>query len=270
VTHLLGYQFHDGWNPIDFLFDDGLSFVVAFGAACIMGRIERRRMADYGLPLQGAFGPLFWEGLVWGFMGSAVMVVLLWMLGAASFHGWALHGRELARSAALWGVAMIALGFGEEFIYRGYSLFTLSTGVGFWPAAIGLSALFGGLHYFLKPMESWRDPVSVGLYGLLWCLMLRRTGSLWFAIAFHAISDYADFILFAQPNTGNQGVPVADHLLNITYHGPDWLTGGPCGTEASLLVFPILAAYFFLFHLRFREAKFPRAGAPALTSAPSQ
>jgi hypothetical protein len=32
--------------------------------------------------------------------------------------------------------------------------------------------------------------------------------------------------------------------MNVTYHGPDWLTGGPRGTEASALVFPILALLF--------------------------
>jgi membrane protease YdiL (CAAX protease family) len=260
ITHWFGYHYHEGWNRIDFLLDDAPSFLVTFAAAWVMSRIEKRRVSDYGLGRQGAFGARFWEGLLWGFMGSAVMVVLLWLAGAATFHGFNLHGRELLWSAAIWGLAMLGLGFGEEFIYRGYSLFTISTGIGFWPAAIALSALFGGLHYFLKPMESWRDPVSVGLYGLLWCLTLRRTGSLWFGIGFHAISDYSDVVLFGQPNTGNFGQPLTDRLLDIRYHGPDWLTGGPCGSEASLLVFPILAAYFVLLNWRFREARFPRAG----------
>ena len=109
--------------------------------------------------------------------------------------------------------------------------------MGFWLAALVLAALFGASHYFLKPMESWRDGVSVALYGLFWALTLRRTGSLWFAVGFHAMSDYADMIIFAEPNTGNHGQPLGGHLLNVTFHGPDWLTGGPCGTEASAFVF---------------------------------
>ena len=57
-----------------------------------------------------------------------------------------------------------------------------------------LSAIFGAVHYFFKPMENWMDDLSVGLLGLLWCftLTLQRTGSLWFAIGFHAMSDCAD------------------------------------------------------------------------------
>jgi len=77
----------------------------------------------------------------------------------------------------------------------------------------------------------------VALYGVFWCLTLRRTGSLWFAVGFHAASDYADMIVFAEPNSGNDGKPLVGHLLDIRFHGPDWLTGGPRGTEASLLVF---------------------------------
>jgi hypothetical protein len=84
------------------------------------------------------------------------------------------------------------------------------------------------------------DGLSVGLFGLLWCFTLRRTGTLWFAVGFHAMSDYAYMVLFAQPNTGNNGRSLTGHLLNVSYHGPDWLTGGPRGTEASALEFLVL------------------------------
>jgi hypothetical protein len=70
---------------------------------------------------------------------------------------------------------------------------------------------------------------------------------LWFAIGFHAMSDFADMVMFAQPNTGNHGLALDGHLLDITYSGPDLLTGGPRGTEASVIEFVILAAMFSLF-----------------------
>lgn len=82
---------------------------------------------------------------------------------------------------------------------------------------------------------------------MFWCFTLWRTGTLWFAIGFHAMSDYADMVLFAQPNTGNNGQRLTGHLLNVSYHGPEWLTGGPRGTEASALEFLILAFMFLAF-----------------------
>ena len=75
------------------------------------------------------------------------------------------------------------------------------------------------------------------------------------------MSDYADMVLFAQPNTGNNGQPLIGHLLNISYHGPDWLTGGPRGTEASVLEFAIVAFLFLAFARAYpsREARPPGA-----------
>jgi membrane protease YdiL (CAAX protease family) len=218
-----------------------------------MGRWERRRLSDFGLaPRRGL--ALFVEGVAWGLVGSVVIVVLIWVLGGVQFRGLALHGKELAVSALVWWIAMMLLGLSEELLYRGYSLVTLAQGMGFWPAAVLLSAIFGGVHFFFKPMETWIDGVSVGLYGLFWCLTFRRTGSLWFAIGFHAMSDYADMVIFAEPNSGNKGMPVPGHLLDLTFTGPSWLTGGPCGTEASALVFLILAGLFLLFLRRFPKS----------------
>jgi hypothetical protein len=64
---------------------------------------------------------------------------------------------------------------------------------------------------------------------------------------FHAASDYADMIVFAEPNSGNDGKPIAGHLFDIRFLGSDWLTSGARGTEASLLVFvvPMGLLYFF-------------------------
>jgi uncharacterized protein len=154
-----------------------------------MSKIERRAFREYGLPWQGMF-PNFWQGTVRGFAASLLMIVLLRLLGAASFEGAALHGQAFLQSALPWAAAFLLLGFAEEFAYRGYSQTALTDGMGFWPAAVLLSAIFGAVHYFFKPMENCMDGLSVALFG---CLTLRRMGTLWFAIGFHAMSDYADW-----------------------------------------------------------------------------
>jgi membrane protease YdiL (CAAX protease family) len=247
LTVLLHYQEHSGWFPTDFLFDGALSLAAALLAAWIMSKLERRSFLEYGLPRRAMFRKHFWQGVAWGFGASLLMIVLLRLFGAVSFEGVALHGQTLAKFALLWAAAFLLLGLAEEFAYRGYSQATLMKGMGFWPAAILLSAIFGAVHYFFKPMENWMDGLSVALFGLFWCFSLRRTGTLWFAIGFHAMSDYADMVLFAQPNTGNNGQSLTGHLLNVSYMGPAWLTGGPRGTEASALEFLILALLFLAF-----------------------
>jgi membrane protease YdiL (CAAX protease family) len=254
----MGYQEMEGWTAPGFIVEGTITFLGALVAAAAMARWEGRRLTDFGFAPHRRLA-LFGEGVAWGLIGSVVIVVLIWALGGVQFHGLALHGRELVASALLWWVGWMLLALFEELIYRGYSLVTLARGMGFWPAAVLLSAIFGGLHFFLKPMESWIDGVSVGLYGLFLSLTVRRTGSLWFAIGFHAMSDYADMVIFAEPNSGNKGMPLPGHLLDITFTGPSWLTGGPCGTEASALVFLILAGLFLLFLRRFPKSSTPLA-----------
>jgi hypothetical protein len=63
--------------------------------------------------------------------------------------------------------------------------------------------------------------------------------------------------VFAAPNSGNQGLPLEGHLLDVRYAGPAWLTGGPLGIEASVLVFIVIAALFLLFNVRHRQATWP-------------
>jgi CAAX protease family protein len=259
VIHIFHYQEPSDWTPSDFLLMGSMFFLSALIAAAVMTRIEKRTFRDYGLPARGAFGSLFWLGILWGFGTSAVEVLLIYLAGGLSFHGWAIQGSALITSALTWFGAFIVLGFWEEFLFRGYPLSTLATGIGFWPASLVMCLLFGAAH-ISKPMENWIDITSIMLYGLLWCLSLRRTGSIWFAIGFHAMSDYSDMVIFAAPNTGNDGRSLRGHLFNVTYHGPEWLTGGPRGIEASLMVFVVLLASFYLLHRLYPEKKFPLNG----------
>jgi uncharacterized protein len=223
-------------------------FALVCAVAWMLSRIEGERFSSYGLPLTRDAGKLLTKGLLWGFIPSALILIPIYFAGGCSFHGLALHGGEFFKYAFLWALGFLGVGFGEEFLFRGYLQKTLAEGIGFWPAAITFSFLFGFVHFFFKPQEDWIDPLSVGLYGLFWALTLRRTGSLWFAVGFHAASDYADMVVFAEPNTGNAGKPLVGHFLDVRFHGPDWLTGGPRGTEASLLVFIVLAGLFYFFN----------------------
>jgi uncharacterized protein len=236
------------WSSM--LLNELLDFAFIAALTWIACRIECKRFSSFGLTLAGGSGRLFAQGIVWGIIPSILILIPIWLAGGCTFHGLALPPGSLLAYAGLWALAFLLVGFSEEFTFRGYALQTLADSIGFWPAAVVMSALFGFLH-FLKPDDGWIDPLSVALYGLFWCFTLRRTGSLWFAIGFHAASDYTDMVVFAEPNSGNGGKALPGHLLNVEFHGPTWLTGGPRGTEASLLVFAIVAALFFLFHMAY-------------------
>ena len=128
LTVLLHYQEHPGWFPTDFLLDGALSFAAALLAAWIMSKLERRPFLEYGLPWRPMFRKHFWQGVVWGFGSSLLMIVFLRLFGAVSIEGVALHGQTLARFALLWAAAFLLMGLAEEFAYRGYSQATLAPG----------------------------------------------------------------------------------------------------------------------------------------------
>jgi membrane protease YdiL (CAAX protease family) len=252
VVTASGYKPARGWVATDFILSESLSFLAVLGVTALLARLTKRRLREYGFGDARRAPGLWLAGLVWGFAMVAILFLMIMALGGASADGWALHGSELARFAILWAVAMVLLGLFEESLFRGYPLVTLSEGMGIWPAAILLSFLFGAIHYFTKPMESVLDAVNVGLIGLWTCLAFRRTGSLWLVAGFHAAFDFAALVLLGAPNTSNEGKPIATHLLATSFHGPAWLTGGPCGMEASALALPVVGLAFLLLPLLHR------------------
>jgi membrane protease YdiL (CAAX protease family) len=232
------------WEP---LAQEALLAMVAFLPALVMARIEKRNFGAYGLPSAQAFGRRFFAGLLWGFSALTVLLCVLRVNGSFYFGSAEIHGARAAKFALFWAAVVILVGFFEEFLFRGYTLFTLTRGIGFWPSAVLLSILFGLAHAG-NPGESWRGEVSVGLLGLFCCFTLLRTGTLWFAVGFHAAFDWGEIYFYGAPNSGT---PATGHLLNSSFHGPAWLTGGSAGPEGSVLAYVLIGLAFLAFHLAF-------------------
>ena len=204
----------------------------------IFALAERRRIDSYGLPIEQAFGKFFWKGML------AALLVVLFVGGAMIFsgalvlHGLALHGCDLARLTLFWFVANILLGVAEEYTFRGYALQTLWRGAGFWPAALITTAIFAGDH-LEKPGENAMDIGTIFFLGLVLCLSIRKTGSLWWAVGWHAGFDFGQLFLIG---TSNGGQTPIGRLFNVTFPGPAWLNGGELGTEASIFMVPAAIA----------------------------
>jgi membrane protease YdiL (CAAX protease family) len=207
-------------------------------AAAIMMKIEHRSFVSYGLPLRQAFRSRFWQGIGLGLGGSLLLFLLLRAEGVFFFGPMVLSGREILLYAAWWGVACVLVGLYEEFFFRGYVLHTLQGGVGFWAATLLSSAWFGAVHLG-NGTDPWYIALSATTFGMLYCVTVLRTGTIWFAIGVHTAFDFAETFLFSPSG----GLGVSGHLLDSSLHGPAWLTGGVAGPEASLngvLVFVLL------------------------------
>jgi membrane protease YdiL (CAAX protease family) len=243
-----------GFNPWVMLAQEAVMFLTVLIPALILGKFEARSLRDYGLPGRGLLGRLFWEGMLWGIVSVSVLMAALHGAGVFDYGKVVLHGHYLIKWAVFWGLFFLLVGLFEEFAFRGYTLFTLSSGIRFWPAALILSFLFGAIHMG-NPGEEWAGGLAAGLIGLWLALTVRRTGDLWLAIGFHLSFDWGETFLYSVPNSGTV---MPGHLLSSHFHGPGWLTGGSVGPEGSVLVFGVIALLFVAFDQVHREAKYPK------------
>lgn len=232
------------YSPAMLTISEASSLAGAFAAGIAMSQLEGRSFGDYGLPLHGAFGKLFWQGALFGLVEISAVIAAIATFGSYHFGGLAIHGTDLLRWATFWAAFFVLVGLYEEFAFRGYVQLTLAQAVSFWPAAVLLSAAFGFVHR-TNQGESKMGLAGIVLTGLFWCLTLRRTGNLWFAVGMHASFDFGETFLYSVPDSG---YIFPGHLSNATLAGPTWLTGGSAGPEASLCDFTMLLIFFYVFH----------------------
>lgn len=226
-------------------------------ATSIMGRIERRTFADYGLPWQRAFGRQFWQGAGFSFVSFTVLLLVMRLAGVFSFGAIALHGLDVWKYAAAWAVLAFLSALLEDFLYRGYLLFTLTTGIGFWPAAIVTSLLMGGMHYF-NPNGHGLGPMSATMYCLLTVLTLRRSGDLWMLLGIHAALSWAELYFYGVTDSGYRA---NGHLFTAGFHGNPWLTGGGFGPEASIFTLVLMAIWGVILSVWLRGVRYPNPAA---------
>jgi membrane protease YdiL (CAAX protease family) len=143
----------------------------------------------------------------------------------------------------LWGFVFLFVGFFEEFCFRGYFLYTLADGIGFWPAAIIQAILFAGVHMG-NGGETKVGIIATSFFALFAAATLWRTGNLWLAVGAHAGWDWGQSYFFGVNDSGFQA---PGHLFNPRYanNAPDWLSGGSVGPEGSVVTL-ILWALMFL------------------------
>lgn len=175
-----------------------------------------------------------------------------------------LFGNDIVRYGAIWLLGFVLVGLFEEYLTRGYVQYTLTRGLaglyewifktrhsvalGFWTAALLMSLLFG-LGHGSNPGESPIGLLSAGLAGFVFCFSLWRTGSLWWAIGFHATWDWSQSFLYG---VADSGMMVQHHLLATHAVGKPILSGGTTGPEGSVFILAIfvLIALIIFFTLR--------------------
>jgi len=247
-------------TPLVMIESESAACAFLYIAALIMGKIEHRQFSAYGLPLRRAMGKDFWVGASTGILTISSTLLAMFMLHGFRITGFALHGTAIVTAPLAWAVAFLLAGMTEEFLCRGYIQYTLTSGIGFWPAAFVMSGFFAFSHAF-NANETFVGVSTVALFGLLLCLFLRRTGNLWCAVGFHMAYDWGQ-TLYGVPDSG---IVPYHNLFSSAFSGPRWLTGGVVGPEASIVTPIALLVAALCFGWFYPENRYGKSD-PAATS----
>src|SRR5580700_1110874 len=239
-------------SPSFLFIAESIPFLITVLVTWIMSKIERRPISVYGLGDSRKLAH-FLAGLAWGVICLSLLILTLVKLGPLVIDGRLLFGSDIVRYGAIWLVGFFLVGLLEEYLTRGYLQYTLTRGLagfyewafktrhgkalGFWTTAIIFSILFG-LGHTSNPGESPIGLLSAGLAGMVFCLSLWRTGSLWWAIGFHTSWDWGQSFFYG---VADSGLMIQHHLLATHPVGKPIWSGGTTGPEGSIFIVAVLA-----------------------------
>lgn len=127
----------------------------------------------------------------------------------------------------------------EELMYRGGLFRIVEESLGSW-ISLAVSALVFGLSHY-APVEGalWGSFAITIEAGLLLAAAYMLTRRLWIVIGLHMAWNFAQSGVFSGIVSGGFNQP---GLFRSTLEGPDWLTGGAFGMEASAVAVALCTA----------------------------
>jgi hypothetical protein len=87
---------------------EAITLLFLCASALIMGKLERRKFNEYGLPLRKALGKDFWVGSFYGFLAISGTLLTMFLFHGLRITGLALHGTAIVSSLLGWGIAWFA------------------------------------------------------------------------------------------------------------------------------------------------------------------
>lgn len=225
IAHLLGVGagVRDNADPLVAIAVAVETAAICAGVYWLFVRfVERRRVSEFA-PKGGIVELL--AGLFTGTILFSAVVGVIWAGG-----GYTVIGTH--PPVVLLPILAIAIvsGVTEEIVFRGIIFRILERWLGSGIALV-LSALIFGLLHLSNPNATLLAGLAIALEaGVMLAAIYMLTRRLWAAIGVHAAWNFAQGGIFGIPISGL----AADGLLRPRIAGPDLLTGGDFGAEASL------------------------------------
>ena len=137
---------------------------------------------------------------------------------------------------------------GEEILFRGVLFRWFDEMWGFAGALI-VSALVFGLVHITNDNATWWSSLAIAIEaGLLLGAAYKWSGTLWLPIGIHWAWNFSQGNIFGFEVSGNEAGP---SLLHAQVEGPEWITGGAFGAEASVIavVVGVLMSAWFIWQI---------------------
>jgi membrane protease YdiL (CAAX protease family) len=211
--------------------------------------MEKREMTELGRA--NAFQE-FGLGSLIGFGLFSLVIAILWLLGFYRVNG--VDFVLLSFIGAL--VGALTSDFIQELIFRAILYRITEEWLGTWWAVAISAILFGLIHLSSKGATIF-SAISVALQaGVLLAAAYALTHRLWMALGIHMMWDFANDGVFGVGVAGQSGASLKG-LLQASLKGPDLITGGTLGVEASVVSLVItLIAGILLFRIAYQKGYF--------------
>jgi len=200
-----------------------IAFLATLAYRLLVRWTEHRRATELGF---SRAVPLALGGAIIGLILFLAVYAALWAIGVAHFAGWGATDGLVAMFAGAFGAA-----FGEEILMRGAVFRLLEEGFGTLIAVVLSGGLFGLLHAG-NPGATVVSSLAIALEaGVLLAAAFAVTRSLWLPIGLHFGWNFTEGGIFGEAVSGG----ASKGLIHAPLSGPDALTGGQFGPEASIV-----------------------------------
>lgn len=189
--------------------------------------VEKRPVTE--LSVRGA-GLEWVSGLA---LGALLFTVTIGIL--AAFGVYRVTGQNGWQSVLSFLPVCIFAGIFEEVLIRGILFRILEQWLGSWLALTISAIIFGALHLFNPGATLFAGAAIAIEAGILLAAAYMLTRRLWFCIGLHMAWNFTQGGIFSVAVSGGK----SNGLLKSTMSGPDWLTGGTFGAEASVVALAI-------------------------------
>ncbi len=193
---------------------------------------------DLGL---GKLVPHTMLGLIVGFVYMTLVVSTIVAMGCATVNMLGTEWEEIA----YWLLVFLTVGVGEEMIFRGIIFRQIDERWNTWAALI-VSALLFGLVHITNDSATWWSSLAIAIEaGLMLGAAYKWSRSLWLPIGIHWAWNFTQGNVYG---AAVSGTTAGGSLLEMHTSGPDIITGGAFGAEASLIavLYGILLTAVFL------------------------